>query len=55
MLEIWVKDTESVALDKSMVGISALVVQFKTCLVLELTFELSQADKLAAARTTRGP
>lgn len=53
VLEIWVKETESVAFDRSMVGISALADQFKVFLLEELVFEEPHAVNASAARQTQ--
>ena len=52
VLEICVKETESVALDRSMVGISDPVVQYRVFLLEEPAFEEPQAVNASAARQT---
>lgn len=57
VLEIWLKEVASVALDKSMVGISDATVQFKVFLVVDLEDgELEpQAASIKADNVTAAP
>lgn len=57
VLEIWLKEVASVALDKSMVGISDATVQFKVFLVVDLEDEElePQAASIKADNVTATP